>query len=72
MISAFGFDNLTCMRVLVLLRCTRLTSTLARRSGGFAGLEAALGIQDRDDVLQALVVLAQKRSQFSLKFDLLL
>jgi hypothetical protein len=71
-IPALGLDYLTRVRVLVQLHSTRLTSTFYWRSGGgFAWLETTLRIEDRDDVLQALVVLTQEGAQFALKLDLL-
>ena len=70
MVPAFGFNYLARMGGLVQLHSTRLPSTLHwRGGGGFAWLETTLRIQNRNDVLQALVVLAQQSAQFALKLN---
>jgi hypothetical protein len=71
-IAALGLYEFTSVRILIDFHGTRFASSLFWRSCSTTRLETSLRIQNRNDVPQALVVLAQEGAQSALKLDLLL
>ena len=69
MVSAFGLNDLTSVRVFVGLHCTRTLRTL---NGANTNPTSRLGVENSNDVSDRLAVLGEQCLQVRLKLDFFL